>query len=136
MDVVARHYSVPVATICAVTRVKSAISARHTAMYIARVAGDFSYPEIGVAFQRDHTTVMNAVSRVTRRLATDQLFRLSVERLTRDVLGKAPLGGWVSIRAELLTRLQHKVTQKIYGASIEDVVDRILCAHFQQEAAR
>jgi chromosomal replication initiator protein len=40
--------------------------ARHIAMYVARKATDVSYPELGRAFGRDHTTVIYAVRSVQK----------------------------------------------------------------------
>lgn len=40
------------------------VFARHTAMYLARTLTRASLPEIGEAFERNHTTVMAAVRKI------------------------------------------------------------------------
>lgn len=45
-------------------RTKDVSEARHVAMYLCRP--QFSYPEIGRAFKRDHSSVVHAVKRVER----------------------------------------------------------------------
>lgn len=131
-QVVARYYSVTPEIILSRSRVKSATVARAAAMYVARLAGDFSYPEIGQAFGRDNTTVMSAIKKVARRAATNPLFQAELEKMQREVSGLGIEGDRVTIRHEILTLIQGQVKQGIYGATVEDIVDRILCAHFQR----
>lgn len=130
--VVARYYSITPEDILSRDRTKSATIARGTAMYVARLAGDFSYTEIGDAFKREHTTVMSAIKRSARQAASNPLFRDAVEQLQREVKGLGIEGDRVTIRHEILTLIQGQVKQGIYGATVEDIVDRILCAHFQR----
>lgn len=47
-------------------------TARAFAMRIARDEGFYSYPDIGRAFGRDHTTVMSACRRVARMVARSE----------------------------------------------------------------
>ncbi len=133
MRAVARYYSVTPEILVSRDRSKSATVARATGMYVARLAGDFSYPEIGAAFQRDHTTVMSAIKKAARQAASSPLYRDAIEQLQREVKGLGIDGDRVTIRREILVLLQAQVTRGIYGASVEDIVDRILCAHFQRE---
>ncbi len=131
--VVARYYSVTPEKILSDDRSKSAAVARRTAMYVARLAGDFSYTEIADAFGREHTTVMSAVKKTARLAAADPRFQSAVEELQREVKGLGIEGDRIAIRPELLALIQKQVKQGIYGATVEDIVDRILCAHFQRE---
>ncbi len=131
--VVARYYSVTPEIILSRDRMKSATVARATAMYVSRLAGDFSYPEIGEAFGRDNSTAMSAIKKTARRAATDPLFQAELEKMKLEVKGLGIEGDRVTIRREILVLLQKQVKQGIYGATIEDLVDRILCAHFQRE---
>jgi hypothetical protein len=133
IDTVARHYGVDPLAITGRSRLNSASVARGTAMYVARLAGDFSYTEIGNAFHRDHTTVMAACKSITRRMTQKAMFQKEVEGLVAECLGLGRMGVPVNIRKELMALLQEKVKQGIYGRSVEDIVDRILCSHFQSE---
>lgn len=131
--VVARYYSVTPEMILSGDRVKSATVARATAMYVARLAGDFSYTEIGDAFNRHHTTAMSLIKKTARQAAKDPRFQDAIELLQNEVKGMGIEGDRITIRREILVLLQKQVKQGIYGATVEDIVDRILCAHFQRD---
>jgi chromosomal replication initiator protein len=61
-------------------RLGSLVDARHAAVWLARQAG-YSLPAIGRAFDRDHTTVLHAVGRVDRLLASDPGYAAAVARV-------------------------------------------------------
>lgn len=52
-------------------RDRPAVLARQSAMWLARRTTLQSYPAIGRALRRDHTTVMYGVSRIDQRMADD-----------------------------------------------------------------
>lgn len=54
---VARHFVVALADLQGVSRRKNLVLARHVAMFLARELTDMSFPELGEAFHRDHSTV-------------------------------------------------------------------------------
>jgi len=49
-------------------RDKDVLLARQVAMYVTRVRIRSSYPVIGKAFQRDHTTIIHGINRIRTRL--------------------------------------------------------------------
>lgn len=51
---------------------------RQTAVYIARKALGYSYPRLGVMFNRDYTTMIYAVRAVEKRMADDAGYELDV----------------------------------------------------------
>lgn len=59
----ARYYDVTVDNLRSSSRDKDVTDARHIAAWLLRQDGR-SYPEIGTALHKDHTTAMNAVKRV------------------------------------------------------------------------
>lgn len=59
----ADQFGVSAIAIKSTSRRRDHIDARHVAAYAARLCGG-SYPSIGAALHRDHSTVMNAVGRV------------------------------------------------------------------------
>jgi chromosomal replication initiation ATPase DnaA len=63
---------------------RTVVIARKVAMYVARKRCGLSYPNIGKAFCRDHTTVMAAERAVTARMLTDVKFGVVVERVMRE----------------------------------------------------
>jgi chromosomal replication initiator protein len=70
------------------TRVHTVTRPRHVAMHLARELTERSFPEIGRAFRRDHTSVMYAVRIMPECIRRDAALRAKVERLRAD-LGQA-----------------------------------------------
>jgi chromosomal replication initiation ATPase DnaA len=68
MDLVAERYGVTRADLLEPGRTQPATTARQVAMRLVREMTGKSYPEIGRAFRRDHTTVIHACE-VTEGLA-------------------------------------------------------------------
>lgn len=59
---------------------------RRLAMYLARLLAKASYPALGMAFHKDHTTVMSACRKVEKLLLFDAETQQAVEELTRRIL--------------------------------------------------
>ncbi len=68
----ANYFGVKASGILSSSRYATTADARHVAMWLCRSFGA-SYPEIGIAFGRDHSTVMSGVRKVddTPRLRAD-----------------------------------------------------------------
>jgi chromosomal replication initiator protein len=58
---------------------------RQVAMYLCRKMTDSSFPAIGEAFARDHSTVIHAHNLIARRIANDSAFRFSIEKIEREL---------------------------------------------------
>ncbi len=58
---------------------------RQIAMYLARKISAASFPSIAVAFDRDHSTCIWAFQMIERRMVRDAPFRLSIEKLERQL---------------------------------------------------
>jgi chromosomal replication initiator protein len=81
---VAEHWSIRVAEMSSARRSRNIARPRQVAMYLAKQLTQKSLPDIGRHFgDRDHTTVMHAVTRVTALMATDAAFAEDVELLRR-----------------------------------------------------
>ena len=66
IDATADMFQISVDDLCGKSRSRPLVTARQVAMYVLREMTDFSYPAIGRAFgDRDHTTVMHAVSKIS-----------------------------------------------------------------------
>ena len=78
--IVAADYGVSVMDIISRRQSPRAIRPRHVAMWLARHSTCHSYPTIGRAFERDHTTVMSAIDRIDDAREADHEF---AERLLR-----------------------------------------------------
>lgn len=133
IDVVGRHYGTDASSILGRRHQRSTVIARQTAIYVARLVSDFSYAQIGEAFGREHSTVTHACQKMAKRRVQDLGYDQLVDKLVREVHTVGVTGGLVRIRTELLRLIEERVKLGIYGASIEDIVDRILCGHFQRE---
>ncbi|HEY0184771.1 MAG TPA: chromosomal replication initiator protein DnaA [Rhodopila sp.] len=81
---VAEHYSIRLTDMSSARRARAVARPRQVAMYLAKQLTSRSLPEIGLKFgNRDHTTVMHAVSRVTELMERDGTFAEDVELLRR-----------------------------------------------------
>lgn len=61
LAIVSQKYRIGAKTIRGASRKKTAVMARHEAMWMMRVYCGLSYPQIGIFFGRDHTSVVHAV---------------------------------------------------------------------------
>jgi chromosomal replication initiator protein len=81
---VAEHFSIRLTDMASARRARAVARPRQVAMFLAKQLTTRSLPEIGRKFgNRDHTTVMHAVSRVTELMERDGTFAEDVELLRR-----------------------------------------------------
>jgi chromosomal replication initiator protein len=81
---VAEHWKIRLADMASPRRARTVARPRQVAMYLAKQLTSRSLPEIGRKFgDRDHTTVMHAVKRVTELMTRDAAFADDVELLRR-----------------------------------------------------
>ncbi len=81
---VAEHYNIRVTEMSSARRARNIARPRQIAMYLAKQLTSKSLPDIGRHFgDRDHTTVMHAVARVTELCTQDAAFADDVELLRR-----------------------------------------------------
>ena len=81
---VAEHWNIRLTDMSSARRARNVARPRQVAMYLAKQLTSRSLPEIGRKFgNRDHTTVMHAVSRVAELMASDVSFAEDVELLRR-----------------------------------------------------
>lgn len=64
LQAVANYYSIPVEQILGNRRSKDTIQPRQVAMYLVRDMTNYSLPEIGKVFSRDHSTVLHAINKI------------------------------------------------------------------------
>lgn len=89
--VVAKHYGCGVSTLRGRRKDRLATEPRSVAVYLARKLTGASYPQIGRAFCRDHTTARAAYLSVERKIETDADLRGVVQAL-REALGNTDQG--------------------------------------------
>jgi chromosomal replication initiator protein len=81
---VAEHYNIRLTDMSSARRARNVARPRQVAMFLAKQLTSRSLPEIGRKFgNRDHTTVMHAVSRVGSLMEGDAAFSEDVELLRR-----------------------------------------------------
>ena len=81
---VAEHWNIRLSDMSSARRARAVARPRQVAMYLAKQLTSRSLPEIGRKFgNRDHTTVMHAVSRVSELIERDAAFAEDVELLRR-----------------------------------------------------
>jgi len=59
--------------------------ARHMAIYLIKKLTDRSLPAIGRVFSRDHTTMINSIETVEKKIATDPSFESEIQDLIREI---------------------------------------------------
>lgn len=80
LDAVCEEAGVTEEEIFSDTRAVRVFSSRHILFYLCRRLLETSYPAIGHRLNRDHTTVLYGVRRVTRLIETDPFFAQLVNR--------------------------------------------------------
>jgi chromosomal replication initiator protein len=81
---VAEHYHMRLSDMGSARRARAVARPRQVAMFLAKQLTSRSLPEIGKKFgNRDHTTVMHAVTRVTELMTTDVNFAEDVDLLRK-----------------------------------------------------
>lgn len=81
--IVAEFFAVPLPRLISTQRTQHISFVRQVAMYLCRKLTDASFPEIGLAFHRDHSTVIHAYNLISRRVTNDFAFGLSIEKIER-----------------------------------------------------
>ncbi|MBQ0101188.1 MAG: chromosomal replication initiator protein DnaA [Firmicutes bacterium] len=82
---VAQKYGVTPAELKGRRRTQNIIFPRHVAAYMIKKLTDSSFPAVGRIFGRDHTTIINSVEVVEKRLAEDSDFEKEIAELTKNI---------------------------------------------------
>lgn len=84
---VAKHYGVSRSDILSARRTANIVRPRQVAAYLAKKLTLRSLPEIGRRMgQRDHTTILSSVRKITRLLASDDGLAETISILRREIL--------------------------------------------------
>jgi len=83
---VANSYNVSFSDMKSKKRAKNIALPRQVAMFISRQLTDFSTTEIGNEFGgKDHSTVLHAISKISKKYNEDEVFRYKVDRIIKDI---------------------------------------------------
>jgi chromosomal replication initiator protein len=86
LDATAASYGFSVEAICGPSRTRPLVTARQVAMYLVRNLTDYSYPAIARVFgNRDHTTVIHAVDKITGQMQQRRQIYEQVTELIQKV---------------------------------------------------
>ncbi|MDQ2682055.1 MAG: chromosomal replication initiator protein DnaA, partial [Chloroflexota bacterium] len=87
VEVVSGHFRVAVSDLQGRSRSREIVVPRQIAMYLLRELTKLSLEEIGAALgNRDHTTVMHGIEKITRELESDSTLRTHVLQLRESLL--------------------------------------------------
>jgi chromosomal replication initiator protein len=84
-ELIARQFKVSVSDMQSKSRKKTLTFPRQVAMYLCRKYTDDSLADIGRAFNRDHSTVMHSIKKVTTMSARDISVGAQVKLLSDKV---------------------------------------------------
>ena len=82
-----KKYNVPIEEILGRKRDKQIQLSRNVSMYIIRKITNLSLPEIGVMFERKHSSVKSNIDTVNKLLATDVFLEKQIEEIIKAVKG-------------------------------------------------
>lgn len=82
---VCSYYDVKLSDLKGTRRSREIVIPRQVAMYLSRKLTGASYPEIGARFQKDHATVINAVTRIERLILTEYPLRTAIDTLSANL---------------------------------------------------
>jgi chromosomal replication initiator protein len=86
LDATAASYGFTIEAICGPSRTRPLVTARQVAMYLVRNLTDYSYPAIARVFgNRDHTTVIHAVDKITGQMQERRQIYEQVTELIQQV---------------------------------------------------
>lgn len=87
IHVVADHYNVTADDILSARRTLNITRPRQIVMYLARHLTIRSFPEIGRAIgDRDHTTVLHGVNKITKMMAKSPEMKTAIDELTKEIM--------------------------------------------------
>ena len=86
LEATAVSYGFSIEAICGPSRTRPLVTARQVAMYLVRNLTDYSYPAIARVFgNRDHTTVIHAVDKITGQMQQRRQIYEQVTELIQQV---------------------------------------------------
>jgi len=80
-----QKYGIKKEDLISAKRSKEVAFARHITIFIIREVTEMSLPNIGKIFNRDHTTVMNSIETIERRLITDNMLNFEIKEIVKEV---------------------------------------------------
>jgi len=86
---ISKEFQLEEAEVYSPSRRKELIPARHLAMYLLHTVLGISLFQVGKKFNRDHTSVIYAVSKIEEKMKVDQKFSQSIETISTAIKNKS-----------------------------------------------
>jgi chromosomal replication initiator protein len=86
---ISRDFQLGEAELYSPSRKKELIPARHLAMYLLHTVLGISFFQVGKKFNRDHTSVIYAVSKIEEKMKVDQKFSQTIETISNSIKNKS-----------------------------------------------
>lgn len=84
-EVVANYYNLSVDDLKSQRRTRNVALPRQIAMYLSRSLTSTSLPKIGEEFNKDHTTVMHAYSKIKEATENDTVIKTTIDNITKKL---------------------------------------------------
>ena len=85
LKAVSLFYNVKISDLKGKRRTKAVALPRQVFMYLARVSGKLSFPEIGAACKKDHSTAIYAVQKIEKELLNKPELKRSIKTIKKDL---------------------------------------------------
>jgi len=82
ISAVAKYYEVSLRDLVSCRRTRGIVRPRHVAMYLAKELTGHTFPTIGRAFAREHSTVVHAYGQIAARRLQDPKLNAEISELT------------------------------------------------------
>ena len=80
-----QKYGVKKEDLISTKRSKEVAFVRHLAVFLIREVTEMSLPNIAKIFNRDHTTIMNSIENIERRVITDSMLDFEIKEIIKEV---------------------------------------------------
>ena len=80
-EIVAQQYNISITDMSSKNRSKQIAYPRQIAMYLCRQLTDLSLIKIANSFERDHSTVMHGVDKISKDMTSDDSFKDEINEL-------------------------------------------------------
>lgn len=140
VSVVAKHYRVTQEQLYEKGRTKTVELARAASMWLVRNIYNYSFPEIGKAFDRDHTTVMHSCRAVDIRIGTNAEYRDTINGLRHRILSvpgtESVFKSGVTFPKAVWKELRLMRDSGMLGETVEDVIISLVSSRIYELRGR
>lgn len=85
LNIVSEHFSISNAEILGKKRSKEIVEPRQIVMYLCRTLTDYSYPELGKFFNRDHSTIISGYEKIREEVKNNKNMQKNIDILMKKI---------------------------------------------------